>query len=130
MARLLQVKPFQLRKQALVAESEVYRQTLHLECQNLLLYGVHLKRKLARYRASTKSLLMLASAVGALVGARSRRSEAKPRQKKRGLLATALVGWRLYRRFGPLLQNLLAQQLARSKPTQFHTGQTAPETGD
>ncbi len=113
MAEIFRVKDLEARKRALVAESELYRQTLTLEIQNLRIYGVRMQKKFAVMRMAGPLLIVIGSLVGSRVLGRSRA------QKKRGkwsrLLGASLMGWRLFRQFGPLVQNILAQRRFRSK---------------
>jgi hypothetical protein len=101
------------RKRALVAESEVYRQMLNLEIQNLRLSGLGLGQKINQYRGLFTLIPLAGSLVGMLSGGLFRK------RRKRGwrqFLGIGILGWRLYRKFGPFLQSGLAQWLAR-KPT-------------
>lgn len=92
------MKDTEARKRALVAENEVYRQTLTLEIQNLRLYSLRIQRKIALLRLANPLL----QAAGSLFGTRF--LSPGPRRKRRGkwsrLLGASLMGWRLYRQFG------------------------------
>jgi hypothetical protein len=112
------LKEIEARKHALVAESEVFRQTLTLEIQNLRLYSLRVQRKFASLRLANPLLL----AAGTLFGARFIRGGSRP--KRRGkwsrLLGASLMGWRLYRQFGPPLQTvLLRRRRSRDKSSQL-----------
>ena len=108
MAEVFRLKDLEAKKRALVAESEVYRQTLTLEIQNLRLYGARMRRKFILLRFANPLLLT----AGTLFGSRLFRSGVK--RKRRGkwsrLFGAGLMGWRLYRQFGPMLRTLLARR--------------------
>jgi len=98
------MKDLQARKRALAAESEVYRQTLKLELQNLRLYGMSLKRKVTKARASSLALAAGAPLLWALLF--------KRRRSKLGLASAAVTAWNLYRKFAPLFRGFFAQSEA------------------
>jgi hypothetical protein len=106
MAEILGIKEIEARKRALVAESEVYRETLKLEIQNVRLYKARIGRNFAIFRLANPAALFL----GSLVASRflgSGRERRKPRGKWSRIIGGLLVGWRLYRNFGPLLHTIL-----------------------
>jgi hypothetical protein len=110
MARFFQVDELEARKRALVTESEVYRQALKLEAQNLQLYGAAARRKLLVFGAVRPLLL---TGLPFLLGWwRQRRAPAA----KPGLLKTALIGWRLYRQFGPVVHAFIQQFRSQKHP--------------
>ena len=90
-----------------MAESEVYRQTLKLEVQNIRLYGVRVQRKFTLMRLANP-LLLLARSVGSRFFKRGRRLR---RRGKWSLLGIGLMAWRVYRNDGPLLKGLAARFL-------------------
>jgi hypothetical protein len=108
MARLFQVKQLEARKAALAAESEIYRQTLKLEVQNLRLHSLQTKRRFAAL--ASHPLLDLLSLVAPLLGARfgGRFSDARPLRWLR-LATTLFAGWRAWRRLTPLLHGLFGR---------------------
>jgi len=73
------------KRKALAAESEVYRETLKLEFQTLLLCGLKARRKLTIFKA-----LPFLSLAGPLL--------VKPRTGWPRLLSVALLGWKIYRK--------------------------------
>jgi len=85
------------KKKALVAESEVYRQTLKLEIQNLRLCAIRARRKLTLLEAAS-SLLMPGAPLAAGLLSPGRRSPSFMRYLK-----IAFMGWRLYRKAAPLI---------------------------
>jgi len=76
------------KRKALVAESEVYRETLKLEFQALRLCGLKARK------ASFFKVLPLLSMAGPLLMGRDR---SWPR-----LLSAALLGWRMYRKIAAI----------------------------
>jgi len=102
------LKETEARKRALVVESEVYRQILTLEIQNLRLYGVRTQRNLALLRLLNPVLL----ATGTLFGVRFVRRATKPKERGKWsrVLRLALVAWRFYRQFAPTLEGLLRRK--------------------
>jgi hypothetical protein len=110
MAGFIPVKELEARRRALVAESEVYRQTLLLEVMNIRLAGAKTRREMSD---KIRPWLLVLAPLGALVGLwRERGSHGKGAHRKRGTLGKLLLVYRLYRRFGPLLKPWLAQVLA------------------
>jgi hypothetical protein len=94
------------RKQMLVAESDIYRETLRLEVHNLRVYGAGLKRKFSVFRAMNPLLLVAAGMMGAPLG------RTLVRRRKRNwlrLTLTSLLSWRVYRQLAPLLRPFIAR---------------------
>jgi hypothetical protein len=102
-ARKLKIKELQARKQALIAESDAYRQILRLELQNLRLRGAHVRRRASQWWFHP-ALRFLPLALGlyrtGFAGFRGKR-----RRGWLGLLPLAMAAWRGYRQFGPLFQH-------------------------
>jgi hypothetical protein len=112
------MKELEARKRALVAESEVYRESLKLELMNVQVYGARMRRKVASYGALKPLLFLGAPLVGSIFSRR--------RKERRGLLGTLLTGYRLYQGFAPLLQRLIIRSFGT--PVSGHLpdkGQTA-----
>src|SRR5215475_13834823 len=88
------------KKKALVAESEVYRETLKLELQNVRLYGITTKRRLSNFARPGHWIMLLMPLVGTIF------------KKRRGPLlrqaVTALINWQLWSRLVPFVSGLLA----------------------
>lgn len=120
MARDLSLSELRERKRQLVAESDVYRETLRLEVQNLRLYSMRARQKWSSLRALNPLLMLGAALVGAPLGG------AFVRRRKRNwlrLLMTSLMGWQLYRQFAPLIQMFVGRMTSR----QAHNGPPAEE---
>ena len=111
MAKILRLKELEARKRALVAESEVYRQTLTLEIQNLRIYRVRMQKKLVVARLANPLFLFGASFLGSRFFGRSARR--RPRGKLSRVVGATLMGWKLFRQFGPAIQKRLVQLLVR-----------------
>ena len=82
------------RKKLLIAEAEVYRQTLKLELQNLRIYGLKAKRKLTSFGGGNP---LLAFGVPMLTSLIARK------RKARRWGALAFIGWQVYNKLGTLL---------------------------
>jgi hypothetical protein len=128
MARILKVKQLQAKKRALVAESDVYRQSLMVEIRNLQLYGARMRQ---RFTALTSSplFIFLAPLAGSLL--RMRFGSGLPFMRRRGrrrpsLIRTLLISLKLFRRMAPLLGGLLARQMARGQPAAERAEEEAP----
>src|SRR5215831_12207247 len=93
------------RKRALVAESELYRQILRLEMQNLRLYGLHFRHRLAGFRRPGSAFVLVAALTGTLLGGKRGSS------LRRG--AAAILSWQISNRLLPLLAGLFSQKRAR-----------------
>lgn len=115
MVGLFENPELKLRKQVLAAESEIYRQTLKLEVYNLRLYSVGARRRLSIVN-KVKPVLVLLAPLFAL--AARRRKEPRPRT----WFGKAILGWRFYKRFAPVLQVLLAQRVLRRSFSAKKTG--------
>src|ERR1044071_9583225 len=94
------------KKRALVAESEVYRETLKLELHNVQLYVARTRQKLRSFGKPNPLLMMAAPLAGALF------------RKQRGSwlrrVAMGLLGWQVSNRVMPLLSWLFRRPRARA----------------
>ncbi|MEY2428167.1 MAG: hypothetical protein QOJ40_1052 [Verrucomicrobiota bacterium] len=96
------------KKKALVAESEVYREMLKLEIQNLQLCAIRARRKVSILGASGSLLTIGAPLAGLFLG-KGRRGSVM------GIVKAALIGWRLYRKIGPVFGPLFAKRNRRAE---------------
>ena len=117
------MKQIEERKRALIAESEIYRQTLNVEIQNLRLYSVALGQRVNRYKGLFTLLPLASSLVGMLSGRGFRK---RPKAAWRRLLSAGILGWRFYRKFGPFAQSTLAQWLARRRTPAWRGEEQTP----
>lgn len=83
------------RKKLLIAESEVYRQTLKLELQNLRIYGMKTKDRLMSFRAGNPVFMVGIPLLMSLLGRRKR-----GRVRRAG--AWGFLGWQFLRRVSDL----------------------------
>lgn len=102
MAGLFLDPELETRKRVLVAECEIYRQTLKLEMHNLGLYGTAMRRKLSIFRWVQPAVAVIGPLSALWLNSRRVRAE-----KNSGVFSKLLLGWRLYRKYGHLLANLL-----------------------
>jgi hypothetical protein len=97
------------RKKLLIAEGEVYRETLKLEIQNLRIYGIKTKRRMSSFGPGNPLLALGIPLVTSWLG------------RKRGGRrwgALAFLGWQLFDRISAAL---------RGKRTVFQNGKTAAQ---
>ena len=97
------------RKKLLVVESEVYRETLKLELQNLKNLSQYARAKVGSIR-TYGSILMLAISIGRTLFSKKRRNSME------GLFQGLMWGWRTYGRLSSLFRNHRAAKAAESKP--------------
>src|SRR5690349_1988911 len=90
MARIFKVKELEAKRRALTAESEVYRQTLRLEIENLRLAAMRARRQMKSFQSVNPLLTLVAPMAASLL--------TKRRGRLRGLFTTALLGWQVYRK--------------------------------
>src|SRR5436309_3238961 len=107
------MKDLESKKLALAAESEVYRQALKLELQNLRLYGMRAKKRFTSF-GRFNPLLMLALSLGS--------SFLKRRLSLPRLVMAAFVGWQLYQRistvWGGLFSSAFGSRRSRKKTSE------------
>ncbi len=130
MPRLLGLKDLRERKAVLAAESEIYRETLRLEAQNLRLYTARVRRKLEFLKAANP-LLAWAPLLGALGNLVFRKKREKRRRGWLGMAGAALSWWRTYRHYRPvveavLAQNLLGRLFGRARPPREGADEPGP----
>jgi hypothetical protein len=116
---MFNARELQARKQALFAESEVYRESLKLQIQNVRLYQVRMQRKLELLRTVVPLVIVAGSALRLRDFRRPLMQ--KPRSKWRRGLGLAIMGWRLFRQYSPLAQTLLHQFRVR-RTNAHHAG--------
>ena len=101
------------KKRALVAESEVYRETLKLELHNLRLYVSRTKQKLKGFGRPNPLLLLAAPLAGAFF--RKRRGSWLRRA------TMAFLSWQVSSRLMPFLSGLFSPTRASSAGTTSET---------
>lgn len=112
MAAVPKITDLEARKRALVTESEICRETLKIEVDNLRLYAAGFRNRFEQVRNFGPLLLLAVPLVGFLFG---KRAQAPRASGLKGGIATALLGLRLYRKYGPLLRTLFAQFVAKKR---------------
>jgi hypothetical protein len=90
------------KKRALVAESEVYRETLKLEVHNLRLYVSRTKQKLTGFTRPNPLLMLLAPLAGAFF--RKRRASWLRRA------SMAFLSWQVSNRLMPFLKGVFSSR--------------------
>jgi hypothetical protein len=104
-----QVKKFEVKKQALAAESEAYRQVLRWQVQNLSLHSTNLKQKVGAI--TSNPLLRLLPTAGTFFGSPLQAWLFRRKKSSRlRLLATAYMAWRAFGKFRPLLKFLASKR--------------------
>jgi hypothetical protein len=109
-----QVKKFEVKKQALAAESDAYRQVLRWQLQNLSLHNANLKQKVTAI--TSNPFLRLLPTAGTLFGSPLQRLLF--RRKKPGhlrLLSTAYLAWRVFSKFKPMLKFLASARNSQAR---------------
>ena len=101
MVRLLKVKELEDRKRLLLAQSEMYRQTLTLEITNVKFSTALLKRRLK----SKRNIALLVGSAFPIAGFLFARSRAK---RAVGVLPKVLAGWQLFNKFMPWVKTFQA----------------------
>jgi len=91
-----------LRRKALAEESDIYRETLKIQIQNLRLYGLRARRKFTAF-APARSLLMFA---GPFLWAFVK----KRKFPKVRLLTGAIVAWKVFKAARSLLPGFLGSK--------------------
>ena len=91
---------YETKKKLLVAESEVYRQLLKLELQTFKVYSKRTKRRMT---SVATYLPLLMSGLPFLTRMFARRKGRSTGSSLRRMSSLVLLGWKTYKRFGPLL---------------------------
>ena len=105
MVRILKVKELEDRKRLLLAQSQMYRETIHLEVANVKFSLALLKRRLGWAKSAVGALGLAAPVIGLLLGLRGFRKSEAPRIKGRqSLFSRIMAGAHMLRQFRPLLR--------------------------
>src|ERR1051326_1346933 len=116
MARLLKIKEIEDRKKALIAESELYRQTLGVQIQHLRLYSAQVRAKFSLL-ALSKPLLRF----GLPLLLRRRRAP------KMSMIGAGLLAWRVGRKIVSLFPGLVSR-LRRKREERAHRERSSKPT--
>jgi hypothetical protein len=104
MARIFTIKELEARKQALVQESDLYRQTLRFEIYNLRLHATSVKR-----RATWLTLSPLWPLLPTLIKAFVKRKQKPQRSSQWRLFSTALAGWQIYQKISRFIPAIFSR---------------------
>ncbi len=126
MVRILKVKELDDRKKLLLAQSEMYRETLRLEVANVKFSLALLRRRLDFVKSAVGVVGVAAPVLGLVLGLRGfRKKDVAMTAAKRGMFSKLMAGWQMFRRFRPLVQEFLEGRRAareareRKNITQF-----------
>jgi hypothetical protein len=105
------------RKRALVTESELNREALKAELENVRHYSAGFFQKVDRVRSFGPWLMMAAPLAIPLIRLFTNRKPAAPPKASgvKGGFATILLGVRLYRQYAPMVRSLANQFMARRR---------------
>src|SRR6476660_7918232 len=117
MGRISKIDELRARKQALIRESEICRQTLEAEIQGLKDYTENVVRKIDRVRQIGPWFKFAAPValplIGLLVGKKFKTRRHTKTPPSSGKLAKALVVLRLFGKYGPLFRSFAARLRTR-----------------
>ena len=119
MAGVTELSDIDAKKKALIAEAEVYRQTLKLEIQNLRLCTARAKKTFTSFSVSNPMLVLGATLLGSILKSR----------KSFQLRATTAVflGWQLYQKIILPLRGMFWRRSARRSERTAHDHYRVPE---
>jgi hypothetical protein len=100
------VKDLEKKKQMLIAESEVHRQALKLELQNLRLSALQTRQRLRSFNPANRIWMLAVAAVASLWTRRIRRRRF-PLWRMGGL---AMIGWQVANRVVPFCRGLFSRR--------------------
>ncbi len=119
MPGLFHVKELEARKRALLAENEVYRQTLKFELRNIGLYAAHAKLRFSQARAFSPVFLLGMPAAGFFLRQMLARKRERRRSRLSRLAATAVFGWKIYQKVVPFCRDLFSGRKKISQNRQW-----------
>ena len=124
MAGISEIADLETRKRELVRQSELCRQSLEAELHNLALYGAGLRRRVDRALSIGPWLMLAVPLAAPLLGWFSNKrgktgnaAHAAPPSRTKGVVASTLLAFRLYRTYAPLVRSMLAHLVSRPSPT-------------
>jgi len=118
--RLLKIKDLEQRKKALAEESDIYRETLKIQVQNLRLYGVRARRRFSVFSPSNPLMMLATPFAWAFIG--------KRRFPKVRFITAAIIGWKLFRAARSVFPGLFGggredePEMTEEEPTQTTSG--------
>jgi len=134
MAGISEIENLEARKRALVNECEICRENLREELQHLAQYGAGLRKRVDQARRVGPWLVLglplLAPVARFFTKGQAahqpaeHNGAAKP-SKTKGLIATALLGLRLYRKYEPMVRSLASHLASRNRRRGEHRNPAA-----
>jgi hypothetical protein len=121
MAGVSKIRELEARKRALVTESELCREALKAEVENLRHYSAGFFQKIDRVRSFGPWLMLAAPVAIPLFRLFSNRAKPAATPRSSGLkggLAALMLGVRLFRQYAPLVSSLASQFLARRRASE------------
>jgi hypothetical protein len=131
MARIPKIAELQARKEALITESEVCRENLLAEIDNLKSYADGVVRKVDRIRQVGPWFMFAAPVIlpvlGLLLGKKFKTHHAPAAPKaNQGKLAKLMMAFRLYSKYGPILRTFANRLRTRHNSTPRPEPWTSP----
>ena len=124
MAGVSKIKELEARKRALVTESEICRETLKAEVQNLQLYTASFKKRIDQVRGIGPWLMLVLPMLAPLLGHFSRKQTQNHEPQPSGLkgkLFKVLLALRLYRKYSPIVQTLVSRLVSKRRAAKDRT---------
>jgi hypothetical protein len=117
MAGISKIGELEARKRALVTESEICREALKAEIENLRIQTGRYLRQVDRLRSIRPWLTLAVPLAIPFLGSLFRKHpKGAPQQSGiKGRIATALMALRLYRKYGPLVRGIIGRVRARQR---------------
>jgi len=119
-ARLLKIKEIEQRKRALVEESDLYRETLKIQVQNLRLYGMRARKRFSWFSPSNPLMMFAGPLAWGLIR--------KRKFPKVRFVTAAVMGWKIFRAVRSFFPNLfrrrndLEQEMMEQDQTHTRSG--------
>jgi hypothetical protein len=121
MAGVSEIADLEARKRELVRQSELCRQSLQADLHNLAQYGANLRRRVDQVRSFGPWLLLAAPLATPLVGLlfkkRGKTANSAAPARTKGIVASALLAYRLYRKYAPLVRSMVGHLVSRRSRT-------------
>lgn len=123
MAGISEIENLEARKRALVNECEICRENLRDELQHLAHFGAGLRKRVDQARRLGPWLVLGLPLLAPVTRFFSKKQAPEPAQhngtgkpsKTKGVIATALLGLRLYRRYEPVVRSVVAHWVTRNR---------------
>lgn len=115
MAGVSKISELEARKRALVTESEICREAFRTEIDNLHSHAASFFHKFDRIRSVGPWVMMAGPVAFPLLSMlfRRRKKEAPQTVRAKGAIATALIAFRLYRKYSPLVKSVVSHLRSR-----------------